>query len=105
MENLDKNSKPYLTGDYDEMFKAAELASMANEEIVAYRNSILQEMERESEIQYAKEEGIQIGEERGIQIGEERGILATARRMKERGMNLGDIMLYTGLSEEQISNL
>lgn len=35
MENLNKNSKPYLTGEYDEMFNAAEMASMAAEDIVA----------------------------------------------------------------------
>lgn len=113
MENLDKNSKPYVSGEYDEMFKAAEMASLASEEIVAYRNSILQELERESEISFAREEGIQIGEERGIQIGEERGIqigeergmLNVARKMKKSGVNMGDIMLYTGLSEQQISAL
>ncbi len=97
MENLNKNSKPYLTGEYDEMFNAAEIASMANEDIVAYRNSILQEMERESEIKYAKEEG--------IQLGEERGILSVARKMKQSGVEFGDIMLYTGLTEQQIDSL
>ncbi len=97
MENLNKNSKPYLTGEYDEMFNAAEIASMANEDIVAYRNSILKEMERESEIEYAKEEG--------IQIGEEKGKLSVARQMKKAGVNLGDIILYTGLSEQQIASL
>ncbi len=97
MENLNKNSKPYLSGEYDEMFDAAEIASMAAEDIVAYRNSILDEMERASEIKFAKEEG--------IQLGEEKGKLEVARKMKKSGVEIGDIMLYTGLSEEQIATL
>ncbi len=117
MENLNKKSKPYLTGEYDEMFNAAEIASMAAEDIVAYRNSILEEMERESEIKYAKEEGFKEGflegflegfEEgfvEGFQLEKEKGKLDVARKMKEYGVDLGDIMLYTGLTEQQIAEL
>ncbi len=97
MENLDKKSKPYLTGEYDEMFNAAEIASMAAEDIVAYRASILQEMERESEIKYAKEEA--------KEEGKQEGKIEVAVMMKKAGVDLGDIMLYTGLSEEQIAEL
>ncbi len=101
MENLNKESKPYMAKEYEEMFKASEIASMAAEDIVAYRNSIMIEMERQSELEFKKEEG----REEGIRIGEERGKLEVARGMKKGGMNLGDIMLYTGLSEQQISAL
>ena len=52
-----------------------------------------------------KKKGIKIGEEKGIKIGREEGKMDVAREMKKRGMNLGDIMLFTGLSEEQISAL
>lgn len=61
MENLNKNSKPYKTGEYEEMFNASEMAYMAAEEIVEYKNSILAEMERESELEYAEEQGIEKG--------------------------------------------
>ena len=33
MENLNKESKPYKSGEYEEMFNAAEIASMAAEDI------------------------------------------------------------------------
>ena len=93
MEKLDKESKPYKSGEYEDLFKASEIASMAKEDIVEYRNSILMEMDRQSAIDFAKEEG------------REEGKMEVARQMKIRGMSLGDIMLFTGLSEQQIQEL
>ena len=97
MEKLNKKSKPYKTGEYEDMFNASEIASMAAEDIVEYRNSIMIEMERESELEFAKEEG----KEEGIEVGK----MEVAREMKKKGMLLGDIMLFTGLSEQQIEKL
>lgn len=93
MENLNKESKPYKTKGYEDMFNASEIASMAAEDIVAYRNSIMIEMERRSELEFKREEGRLEGK------------LEVARGMKNGGMPLGDIMLYTGLSEQQIAAL
>ena len=53
MEKLNKESKPYKTWRYEEMFNASEIASMAREDIVEYRNSILMEMERQSALEFA----------------------------------------------------
>ena len=41
----------------------------------------------------------------GEKKGREEGKMEVARQMKKSGMNLGDIMLYTGLSETQISEI
>ncbi len=101
MENLNKESKPYKTKGYEEMFNASEIASMAAEDIVAYRNSIMIEMERQSELEFKKEEGIKIGEEKG----KLKGKFEVDKKMKDGDMDLGDIMLYTGLSEAQIAAL
>ncbi|MDE6290313.1 MAG: Rpn family recombination-promoting nuclease/putative transposase, partial [Muribaculaceae bacterium] len=57
MEKLNKESKPYVSREYEDMFNASEIASMAAEDIVAYRNSIMIEMERQSALEFAKEEG------------------------------------------------
>ena len=97
MEKLNKESKPYMSGEYDDMFNASEIASMAAEDIVAYRSSIMIEMERQSALEFAKEEG----KEEGIEVGK----MEVAREMKKKGMLLGDIMLFTGLSEQQIEKL
>ena len=40
--------------------------------------------------------------EEGISIGEMNKALETARRMKEEGFNLGQILKITGLSEDQL---
>ena len=101
MEKLNKESKPYKSGEYEDMFNASEIASMAAEDIVAYRNSILIEMERQSALEFAKEEGKEEGREEGIEFGK----MEVAREMKKKGMLLGDIMLFTGLSEQQIEKL
>ena len=93
MENLNKDSKPYRTGEYEEMFNASEIASLAAEDLMEYMSSLLAEMERESEIEYAEEQGI------------EKGKFEVAQRMKNNGFAIGDIMLATGLTEQQIESL
>ena len=109
MDKLNKESKPYKCGRYADMFKASEIASMAAEDIVAYRNSLRIEMERQSELEFAKEEGLeeglQKGMEKGIEEGIEKGKMDVARRLKQNGMSMGDLMLFTGLSEAQIMEL
>lgn len=105
MEKLNKESKPYRSGEYNELFKASEIASMANEDIVAYRNSIMIEMERQSAIEFAKKEGREEGIAEGKAEGKTEGKIEVARRMKKSGMPTGDIMLFTGLSEQQIDAL
>ncbi len=117
MENLDKESKPYKSGEYKEMFDAAEIASMVEEDIVAYRNSILIEMERQSELEYKREEGIKIGEmigkEEGRKEGKEEGrkegrneaMMEVAREMKKSGMSTDNIKLFTNLTDAQIAAL
>ena len=57
MEKLNKESKPYKSREYDEMFNASEIASMTAEDIVAYRSSIMIEMERQSALEFTKEQG------------------------------------------------
>ena len=87
-DDLLKKTFIKLRSDYG--FKRA---SMAAEDIVEYRNSIMIEMEHQSELEFKKEEG---REEEKYDI---------ARKMKKGGMSLGDIMLCTGLSEKQVSDL
>ena len=113
MDKLNKESKPYKCGRYADMFKASEIASMAEEDIVAYRNSLMIEMERQSELEFAKEEGLEEGLQKGMEKGMEEGIekgiekgkMDVARRLKQNGMSMGDLMLFTGLSEAQIMEL
>lgn len=93
MEKLNKESKPYKSGEYKELFHASMLSNLAAEEMAVYEKTLIRELEMESAREYAYEEGI------------ERGIEQVARRMKERGVAIGDIMLNTGLTQEQVESL
>ncbi len=113
MEKLNKESKPYKSGEYKELFHASMLSNLAAEEMAVYEKTLIRELEMESAREYAYEEGIERGIEQGIERGIEqgieqgigRGIEQVARRMKERGMAIGDIMLNTGLTQEQVESL
>lgn len=93
MENLNKKSKPYMTGEYTEIFNASEMSSMAAEDVIAYKTSVLMEMEHHSAIDFAKEEG---REEEKVSI---------ARTLKKMGMKEEDIVKATGLTKQQINSL
>lgn len=67
MENLDKNSEPYKTREYSDMFDTAELASFAAEDVVAYSNSYLKELDNQSAIRFAARENRKEGIQEGIQ--------------------------------------
>ena len=56
-------------------------------------------------LNYAKEEGIAIGEERGRAEGRKESEIAMARLMKNDGEPIEKIIRYTGLTEEEISEL
>lgn len=101
MENLNKESKPYTEGGYEDIFNASEISSMAKEDLVAYRSSIMIEEERQSEMEFVREEAREEGREKGI----EEGIEKVAREMKKSGMSVRDISKFTGLSETQIKKL
>ena len=56
-------------------------------------------------IEKGRKEGIKEGEERGIKKGEKRGRKETAKKMKEKGMDIQTIEEITGLSREEIEKL
>ncbi len=102
MENLSKESKPYKSGEYDDLFTASATGNLSKEESVAYSMSYFQALERESAIRFAEKKaaeaaekrGWKLGEERGLKLGEERGLkLGEERGLKlgeERGLKLGE---------------
>lgn len=113
MHQLDMESKPYKSGEYDEMFDAAKLSNLAAEEAVAYRQSeryfLDRELYRESGYDEGKEEGRQEGRREGRQEGRQEGrregrheaVLETARKMKEAGFDSLVIKQITGLSPNE----
>ena len=85
----------YLTGDA-EVRRLAELREKW-------------EMDRISEIGYAKREGIKQGEKIGEKKGKKKGKLEekieTAKKMLEKGFNIDTIIEITGLTEEEINSI
>ena len=97
MENLNKNSKPYQSGEYSETFNASETTSMAKEDVVTFKNSILYEMERKAALEFAKKRAEEKGRAEAIEL--------VAREMRKAGMSVEIIKRCTSLTSEQISAL
>ena len=53
----------------------------------------------------ARKEGWEEGREEGEEVGIEKGLTSVAKRMLEAGVDLKNISLFTGLSEEKINSL
>lgn len=51
----------------------------------------------------AKKEGMKQGIEQGIKLGKKQNSIDIARKLKEMGMSLEDIMRITGLGKEDAS--
>ena len=109
MENLDKNSAPYKEGGYEELFDAAESASIVGEEMVRYSESLDRLRSYQAGVDYASErsrlEGIQEGIEKGKKEGLKAGKEQIAVRMIKSGMP--DMMIFniTELPLEKIREL
>ena len=74
---------------------------MAMEDMVAYKSSILAEMEHQSAIDFAKEEGLA----KGLTKGREEEKVSIARTLRMIGMNDAEIIKATGLTEGQLGSL
>lgn len=117
MDKMDKNSKPYRDGGYDELFEAAESNLLAGEEVVLYSQSLARMQAIRSGMEYRYEEGraegIVEGRAEGIVEGRAEGIvegraeekIMIARKMISGGMAPALVASFTGLSLEKISAL
>lgn len=109
IHTMDKNSKAYLSGEYDEFFKAAEVNNLVEEDFVEYSKSYAKMEETERALQYAVKEsfsdGFSKGESVGFSKGESVGIRKTAFNLKKMGLPIEEIVEATGLTKEEIANL
>ena len=92
MENLTKESQPYLSGEYNDFFTASMTDNLTEEEAVAYSESYLKELDRQSAIRFTAKKN----REEGIEIGEARG------KEEERRKSIR-LMLSFGISAQQIA--
>lgn len=65
MENLTKDSKPYKSGEYDDVFTASSTEYLSNEEAVAYSKSYFKELDNQSAVRFAARKNREEGREEG----------------------------------------
>ncbi|MDE7466399.1 MAG: Rpn family recombination-promoting nuclease/putative transposase [Muribaculaceae bacterium] len=61
MEDLTRESKPYLSGEYDDIFTASSTGLLSQEEAATYAQSYLKEIENRSALRFAEKKGIEKG--------------------------------------------
>ena len=121
MDKLDKNSEPYKSGGYENMFDAAESRQIAAEDVVLYSQSLERLRFYQAGVDYAAEqswasglekgraegrvEGRAEGRAEGIELGEERMSVRIARNLLKSGMSKEMVASATGLSIDRIEHL
>jgi predicted transposase/invertase (TIGR01784 family) len=98
---------------FEEFFKSAEIAQFSSKERQYYEQSLKRYRDWKNTLDYSKEQGleegrkqgIEEGKKQGIEEGKKQGLTAIAKKMKEAGLAIEDIQLYTGLSIEEIKAL
>ncbi|MDE6537387.1 MAG: Rpn family recombination-promoting nuclease/putative transposase [Muribaculaceae bacterium] len=97
MDKMDKNSKPYLQGGYEEMFDSAESSNVVGEEAVAYSRSLAALREVQAGLDYRFEEGRAEGRAEGREM--------IARKLKKEGVDLEFIAMVTDLPIDKVREL
>lgn len=94
-----------LSSFLKELFDAAEMGSLAAEDVVPYSQSLQRLRDDERDRKFLAEEYRAEGLAEGIAKGEKKAYLATAKRLLAMGLVILTISKATGLSEEQIAGL
>lgn len=105
MHKMDKTSKAYQSGEYDDFFNAAELNNLVEEDFVAYSQSYAKMAETERAIEYTAAESYANGFSKGESVGFIAGVRKIAKNMKEKGFSVEEISETTGLSIAEINSL
>ncbi len=94
---MDKESAAYKNGEFEDIFKEAELENMAAEDVVAYSESKLKlEDDLAAMDNYYK---------KGREEGREEGILISAKKMLDADLDVEFVHKILGLSVEEIKKL
>ena len=117
MDKMDNNSIAYKEGRYKDMFEAARINSLKEEEYIRYSDSLEKLRETQAGIKYeammasrearakALEEGRAEGRAEGREEGEKEEKIRTAKIMWNMGLNKETIRTVTRLSDEEIENI
>lgn len=109
MHNMDKESNAYKSGEFDEMFEAAEIDNLAAEDVVAYSES----KQKLKDIQLAYQYSYSAGEAAGRAAGEAAGRasgraeerVSMIHAMRNNGLSAELISMYLGLSLSDVEKI
>ena len=129
MSNLLKRPERLRDRIFTKLFDVAELAQLDDEDRIKYIKAMNTERDTYNQIEYARETGREEGREEGLKVGREEGhkkghkegkeeglkegraegvkqnSFDIAKRMLEKGIDIGTISELTGLTEKEISEL
>ena len=94
-----------LLTDFDRLFEEAEIAKFTPQEMREYETSKMAYRDIKNSVDTAKREGIAEGMEKGMELGMNQKALDIARNMLADGVDINQIMKYSGLTQEQIEKL
>ena len=90
---------------FTKLFDVAELAQLDDKDRTNYIKSMNTERDTYNQIEYARETGREEGREEGRAEGVKQNSFDIAKRMLEKGIDIGTISELTGLTEKEISEL
>lgn len=117
LSRLTDRPKELRSKVFDKLFEEAEIAKFSKQELKEYEDSLKAYRDIKNSLDTAMEQGFEKGREEGREEGREVGRaegraegitsqrLDTARFMLKDGLPLEQIMRYTGLTQEEITQL
>ena len=105
MHNFKEQPAEFQQQIWDKLFNAARVAKMNQQDRQAYIKKMNTERDRINQLEFAIEQAKNKGLAEGIAQGIEQEKNAIAKSMKENGVAIATISVYTGLSEEEIAKL
>ena len=101
MEILERMPWAAQNAVFQRLAEVAEVSKLSKEDRLAYDHALKRYRDTLNSLRGAKEDG----RAEGLAEGRAEGILAVARKLKAKGINMADIVDATGLSIEQINRL
>ena len=105
LEDFQSIPQIFMDSVFENAFQKAELAGFNQTQMDAYEESLKHYRDLKNVIDTAFDDGKLEGMEEGKLKGIEEGKIETAKKAKEIGLSILDIVILTGLTEEEINKM
>lgn len=105
LPNLENRPQKLRDKIFDKLFEEAEIAKFSKKELHEYEDSLKAYRDIKNSIDTAEEKGRIKGKEEGRAEGRDERSIEIARKMLSEGESIDKIIMYTGLTKEQIQRL